>query len=124
MLKFIKDTFSSLTISFLIKNYFFGIIIYAIFMYPIFDKSINETIAYDSVIFFTINLILYPFATLIWEELRNMFLGNTMFITQIHVLFIVKIVIKFMVFLMSIIIGPLGILYLWYVRNKYIKSNV
>ena len=93
-------------------------------MYPIFDKSINETIAYDSVIFFTINLILYPFATLIWEELRNMFLGNTMFITQIHVLFIVKIVIKFMVFLMSIIIGPLGILYLWYVRNKYIKSNV
>lgn len=57
MINFIKDTFKTLNLTFLIRNYFFGILIYCLFMYlSLYDQSgqIKQPIHYGNIAYFTI----------------------------------------------------------------------
>ncbi len=75
------------------------------------DKQIAITVIY------TINLIFYPFATLIYDEIRDTLLGNTVLIADVKIMLLVKVLIKILILGFAVPIGIIGIIYIWY-RTK------
>ncbi|WP_147278811.1 hypothetical protein [Helicobacter canis] len=69
------------------------------------------------IIILTINLLFFPFATLIWGEMRDTLMGNTAVFLPLWTMFFIKIFIKCMIFAFAIPVGVLGILYIWF-RTK------
>ncbi|WP_281650669.1 hypothetical protein [Helicobacter bilis] len=107
-MQFIKHLFGSLTPSFLFRNYLFGAIFWSLCV------LMPPEIPIIIVIFSTINLILYPFATLVWDELRDTIMGSTMIIMPLWILLFIKLVIKVFIFVFAIPVGVLGIAYIWF----------
>ncbi|EFT6685865.1 hypothetical protein HVK06_000535 [Campylobacter coli] len=68
--------FSNVNLGWLIRHYIFGIIILSFFYFAL--------PTHDFYLFFTliINLIFFPFACFVWEELKNMLLGDNVFIVN------------------------------------------
>ena len=112
---FIKHIFTSLTPSFLIRNYFFGLCFLVPILYA-FLSAEREFMAKDifTMILFVVNFIFFPFATLIWDEIRDTLMGSTMIILPLYVMIIIKILIKGLIFCFAIPVGVLGILYIWF----------
>ena len=118
-MNFIKHIFSALTPSFLIRNYLFGGILMAIILFAQWNYRPEEGLVVFiwGCFLLSINLILFPFAILVYEEIRNMLLGDTVLIAHIAVMMLWKFFIKFAIFLFAIPIGIIGIIYIWY-RTK------
>lgn len=110
-MQFIKHIFSSLTPSFLIRNYIFGICLWAVCVFILPDVQIAL------IVILTINLLFFPFATLIWDEMRDTIMGNTAVFLPLWTMLFIKFFIKCMIFAFAIPVGVLGILYIWF-RTK------
>ncbi|WP_299328306.1 hypothetical protein [uncultured Helicobacter sp.] len=110
-MQFIKHIFSSLTPSFLIRNYIFGICFWAACVFLLPDIPI------PLIIILTINLLFFPFATLVWDEMCDMLMGGTAVFLPLWTMLIIKFFIKGMIFSFAIPVGVLGILYIWF-RTK------
>lgn len=74
-----------------------------------------------------LSAILFPFAKLVWDELRDVILGNSSIIHfgwwAIAVNFILKIMVNVVLWSFAIGIAPLGVLYLW-LRNRNTATHV
>ncbi|EAK7379305.1 hypothetical protein AADV34_000834 [Campylobacter coli] len=104
--------FSNVNLGWLIRHYIFGIIILSFFYFAL--------PTHDFYLFFTliINLIFFPFACFVWEELKNMLLSDNVFIVNAIFLLLSKIIIKLILFMLAIPIGIIGFLILWFIINK------
>ncbi|EFS2023938.1 hypothetical protein I6R12_000748 [Campylobacter coli] len=104
--------FSNVNLGWLIRHYIFGIIILSFFYFALPTHNFY--------LFFTliINLIFFPFACFVWEELKNMLLGDNVFIVNAIFLLLSKIIIKLILFMLAIPIGIIGFLILWFIINK------
>ncbi|CTQ31664.1 hypothetical protein [Jannaschia rubra] len=75
----------------------------------------------------TLTAILFPFAKLVWDELRDMLMGNTGFVHfgwwAIAVNYTLKIMVNVVLWFFAIGIAPLGVLYLW-LRNRSAAAPV
>ena len=61
--------------------------------------------------------ILFPFAKLVWDEIRDTIMGNTVLSYDgwaVLVSFVAKIIINVLIWFCAILIAPLGVLYLWF----------
>lgn len=116
-MKFIKHIFSALTPSFLIKNYFFGALLTAFFIWMVSNTKGGLDSQIAAVIVLVINLIFYPFSTLIYEEVRNMLLGNNVLVADVKVMLFAKFTIKVILLCFAVPIGAIGIIYIWF-RTK------
>ncbi|WP_216647017.1 hypothetical protein [Roseovarius sp. THAF27] len=67
--------------------------------------------------------VLFPFAKLSWDEVRNLILGETLIVFNAVFLYGAKIVINVLLWIFSPIIAPLGIIYLAF-RTRAPRSNV
>lgn len=121
-MQFIKDNFRTLKLSYLIRQYFFGLIILGAYQAftPLFFDEPTQYSFYLLVyyIFIGVNFLLYPFATLVWDEIKNLIMGNNVFFVNAIALLIAKLIIKLFIFGFSVPIGLIGILYLWIVRKN------
>lgn len=115
-MQFIKHLFASLTPSFLIRNYVFGACFWALCVLMPPDVPALFVVA------LTINLIFFPFATLVWDEIRDTMMGSTMIIMPLWILLFIKLVIKMFIFCFAIPVGILGIAYIWF-RTKGAKQE-
>ncbi len=74
-----------------------------------------------------LSAILFPFAKLVWDELRDMILGNSSIIHfgwwAIAINFMLKIMVNVVLWFFAIGIAPLGVLYLW-LRNRNTATHV
>lgn len=74
-----------------------------------------------------LSAILFPFAKLVWDELRDMILGNSSIIHfgwwAIAINFMLKIMVNVLLWFFAIGIAPLGVLYLW-LRNRNTATHV
>ena len=122
-MKFIKSLFGSLTNRFLVRAYLFSL---ALFIYSIWYFSSRPGLHGFQQWFFyfyaALSAILFPFAKLVWDEIRNLVLGNTSFVVfdgwAIVVTVVFKTIINIFLWFSSIAIAPLGILYLWLINRK------
>jgi len=114
MRKFITTIYGTLSLSYLIKQYVFGGIMYALMLYANGASPIHKTGVF---IFLTLSLVLYPFAMFVYDSVVNTLLGNWIvsvpaFLPLIWLL--IKIV---LIFMFAILIAPIGILYLCITRR-------
>lgn len=121
-MQFVKDTFRTLKVSYLIRQYFFGILIFGIYYFAIVQHLEGYNYMYITFIY-GLNFLFYPFATLVWDEIKNLVIGNNVFFANALLLLIIKLIIKLFIFGFAIPIGIIGILYLWIVRKNTQNSQ-
>jgi len=63
--------------------------------------------------YFVLCLILFPFAKLAWEELRNLVLGNNILFLNAIVMLMLKLMVSAALWMFTPFIAPLMMLYLW-----------
>ena len=64
-----------------------------------------------------LSAILFPFAKLVWDEIRDTIMGYTVLSYDgwaVLVSFVAKIIINVLIWFCAILIAPLGVLYLWF----------
>lgn len=64
-----------------------------------------------------VSTLLFPFSELLWDQGKSFVLGNTVLITSVIILFPLKFIINGLLWAFSIVIGPIGVVYLWY-KNR------
>jgi hypothetical protein len=67
--------------------------------------------------FCLVNTLLFPFAKLVWNNVRDFILGDTVLISSAMFLFMGKFFINGTLWSLAIFIAPIGIGYLWF-RNR------
>ncbi len=113
----LRRIFCSLKISFYLKNYFFGLIIYILLMGYYLEMLMRGEFKVAALVM-SVNLFLFPFATLMYEVIRETFLGEQVFIMSLKYLFFLKAIVKLIIFFFSIPLGCCGILYIIYKTRR------
>lgn len=103
---FVKKIFDGIDRQYLIRSYVFSLA-FTIFLFVIAD------LYFTMVFFLILNLILYPFSSVVWDDLI-VFLtgGNMMFILPIPFMIAWKFIKFFILYIFALIIGPIGIIYI------------
>lgn len=107
---FLKRTFGSLERSYLIRQYVFGAIPYVLLA---FQKP-----PFGVLVYMTACLILYPFAMFVYDSIMGMLMGDRLFITSIIFTVAWAIFKVILIFMLSVCIAPLGILYLFFTNRN------
>jgi len=127
-MNFIRVIFGAVEQRYLIRAY---IISAAFLAYVLWHFSSQVTLvgSQKAVMFgySVLSAILFPFAKLVWDELRDMILGNNSIIHfgwwAIAMNFTFKIIVNVLLWFFAVGIAPLGILYLWF-RNRGTINNI
>lgn len=120
-MNFVKNIFVAVSPRYLIRAYVISFAMLAIWLF-----ANNAAVQGSSKVFWysylLLSLILFPFAKLVWDEIRDTLVGNnsiTYFgLWAIGVNYILKLMVNFALWAFSIFIAPLGILYLWLQNRK------
>lgn len=93
--------------SYILKCYVIGGILYAL-LWSVPEAGFPVTL-------FTLNLLLFPFAMYACDSLLDLFFGNMAFISSILFAIICKVVKVLIVFALSILLAPIGLLIMYFV---------
>lgn len=64
--------------------------------------------------FMVLNAALFPFAKLVWNELRDFLMGANFVIANAFLVFGLKMLINMMLWVFAVFVAPLGVAYLWF----------
>jgi len=117
MRKFLTTIYSTLSLSYLIKQYVFGGIMYAFMLYANGANPLHKTGVF---IFLTLSLVLYPFAMFVYDSIVDTLLGNWI-VPVPMLLLLVWIPFKMMImFVFAFLVAPIGMAYLYFKgRHSY-----
>lgn len=118
-MNFMKKIFRSMDTRYLIRAY---VISAALFAYAIWAFSNQVGLqGYQKAIMYgyaALSAVLFPFAKLVWDEIRNTIMGNNTIAYfgwwAIGVNYMLKIMVNAILWFFGIVVAPLGILYLWF----------
>lgn len=109
MINFIKKVIFSVPLKHYIKYYVLGSIV----LYFLFSKSSEPSLSES--LFGIITLLLFPFTMLVWDSIIDIFMPKHIGLWVPFIILIPFMIFKYMVlFMLSILIAPVGILYLSY----------
>ena len=121
-MKFIKSIFSSLKPHYLIRQYLFGLPYFVFFVAFIMgSRNVYPLGKVLFTVYFTISLVLYPFAMFVYDSIISFLLGEMVIISNVFIVMIWNIIKIFWIFLFSIFIAPFGIIFL-YIRSRYFSE--
>ena len=110
MRKFPTTIYGTLSLSYLIKQYVFGGIMYALMLYANGASPIHKTGVF---IFLTLSLVLYPFAMFVYDSIVDTLIGNWI-VPVPAVLLLIWLPIKIvLIFMFAVLIAPIVMLYLY-----------
>lgn len=116
--RFIYNIFSGVNTSYLVKSYFFSIIItYLIFIGPIADIGSKGMAVYT-----IICGILFPFASIVWDDLTGVIMGDWAIIFPLPIMLFWKALKLIFLFLLTPLIAPIGLIYIYF-ANGFYKTN-
>lgn len=120
-------TLGSLTPQFTIRAYGVGIALFVFIAWIAFSSpgashGEQEAIPYAALFYAFVNTLLFPFSKLVWNELRNLALGDNFVLINAFVMLIAKIFINLFLWCLAIFIAPMGLLYLWY-RTRDVQAS-
>jgi len=120
MRKFLTTIYGTLSLSYLIKQYVFGGLMYALMLYANGASPLHKTGVF---IFLTLSLVLYPFAMFVYDSIINTLIDNWI-IPVPAVLLLIWLPIKIvLIFVFAVLIAPIGILYLYVTRRRHQQSE-
>ena len=108
-----KNIFRALNTSWLLRHYAYVIMPFIAFY--LFDIN---SFSGGQLVFLTICSAFYPFAMYVYESIVNFFVGENLFILPLKFVIIWKVVRFVIIWLFSIPIGLIGLIYLYYKVNK------
>lgn len=109
----LKSIFGTIDRRYLVRAYVIGLAFFALFFITLVNSKSGTNPTF-MIGFATVSLLLFPFAKLVWDELRNFIMGDTMIFQSISMHLIGKYLVNGVLFASAILIAPLGILYLWF----------
>jgi hypothetical protein len=124
-MSFLKTIFGAMNTRYVVRAYVIGLILALIMVSMIWSlppvenarvRPMSEQVSLG--VIFVINLLLFPFSKLSWDEMRGFALGDTMIVMPVFVLFGAKFLVNMVLLMASFLIAPLGILYLWFHSKK------
>lgn len=111
-MNFLKSIFGAMNRRYLVRAYVIGLAFFAFLMATILGSNSEQNPSF-MIGFLTASLLLFPFAKLVWDELRTFIMGDTIIFQSVPMHFIGKYIVNGLLFATAILIAPLGILYLW-----------
>lgn len=108
-MRMIKKLLGTLDPSYLIRHYLFGILVFGFMIY-----SRQHHLDLREIIYLTASLVLYPFSMFVYDNIVAFLLGDNILIQAVIVKVIWVTIRTLFIFLFSIFIAPIGILYLLY----------
>lgn len=119
---FIKSIFGFVSPQYLIRAYLISLVIAVIWFFAnqaALEQNSQKILWYGYIL---VSALLFPFAKLVWDEVRDLIIGNngiTYFgLWAIGVNFMFKAIVNILLWALAIFIAPLGILYLWWKQSK------
>lgn len=121
-MNFVKNIFGAVNTRYLVRAYIFSLamLVYAIWFFAAQSELqvLHKTVLFGYAL---LSAALFPFAKLVWDELRDIIMGNNGItyygLWAIGVSYVMKILINVLLWFFGIAIAPLGILYLWF-KNR------
>lgn len=121
-MNFLKTLFGSVNRRYLVRAY---VISAALLAYALWYFASQAGLqGHQKAIMFAyaiLSAVLFPFAKLVWDELRDMLLGNNTIVHfgwwAIGVNYMMKIFVNLLLWFFALGIAPLGILYLWFTNR-------
>lgn len=107
--------FKGLTTAYYFRQLFFGGLLGVFFIYLSFQ---SESIQYERVLFYVLCTLLYPYSRFAYETILDFLLGNNVFIHNIVVFLIWKIITIVLCWALSIFIAPIGLLFIYFYQKK------
>lgn len=114
-MNFLRKMYSGVDTRYLIKSYFFSIIILIL----LFSSADSHTSLF-AYIYVVICGLLFPFATIVWDDFIGTIMGNTILILPLPFMLMWKIFKILILFIFTPIIAPIGFIYI-YIGNGYHK---
>ena len=116
---FLKQVFSCMNTSFLIRNYFFGFIFLLIFFIPVFyggsgENEMRMGLKVFIMVYSVLCFLFYPFATVVWEELKRLIMGDTIIFLPLVFMMWAKLIIKIFIFCFAIPVGTIGMIIVYF----------
>ena len=114
-MNFIKRIFGAVQPRYLIRAYVLSAAFMALMVWmmatdgaqPLHDRATTLAV-------FGVGALLFPFSKLVWDEIKRVMMGETVFFMNAIILMFLKLVVNLFLWSFSIFIAPLGILYLWF----------
>ena len=114
-MNFIKRIFGSVQPRYLIRAYVLSAAFMAFMTWMMLSldgaKPMHDRAATLAV--FGVGALLFPFSKLVWDEIKRVMMGETVFFMNAIILMVLKVLVNFFLWSFSIFIAPLGIAYLW-----------
>ena len=110
----LKRIFRGIDKQYMVRAYILGAIFYAIMLTFAFAGHKPAAQSAVLVVFGGICTLLFPFAKLVWDQLKTMALGQTVLILPIIFLYPAKILVNALLWSLALFIAPFGMAYIWF----------
>ena len=119
MKDFFKYTFGGLEPSYLMRQYFFGILI-AVFYFTMITSS-GKSLNISVIAMISISTLLYPYSRFVYEHIINFITGNNTFYLNALIMLFFKTITMFICWAAAIFIAPIGLIYIYMTQTKVKK---
>lgn len=124
MVSFINKTFGGLSAKYYWRQFFFGVIVSVINLMIMQGKvstHVMQTVYFY--IYIAINILLYPYSRFVYESIVGFILGRNIFYMNSIVFLIAKCITIYICWALSIVIAPLGIIYLYIYHSRRLGNS-
>ncbi|WP_055735281.1 MULTISPECIES: hypothetical protein [Bacillaceae] len=116
---FAKKMINGMDRRYLIKSYIFGALIFSMFLYVLMLTGDFHFIVF---LFFLLNFFLFPFATVVWDDLIDLLLSGNQLLLPLLFVIPWKMFKMIILYMFAIVIAPIGLIYI-YISNGYYKKT-
>lgn len=116
MNSFLMKTFGGLSISYYLRQLFFGGLITVLFFWLQMRPAGHIGVAMS--IFLVLNAFIYPYARFVYESIVGFILGDNVFFVNVILLMVVKFTTMLLCYAFAMFIAPVGLAYLYYYHTK------
>lgn len=116
MQNIIRKTFGGLTTQYYLRQFFFGGLLAALFIYS--QLNANKSIEFGLLAFLVVNTLLYPYSRFVYESIVNFIMGENVFFINVIFMLIAKVFTMALCWGFAIFVAPIGLAYLYYYHSK------
>ncbi len=116
MREFFKCTFGGLETPYLIRQYFFSLLIGALIVFMVTDQG--RTLHGGTIILFSVCAILYPYSRFVYESIIRFVMGNNVLYVNAILMMAFKALTMLLCWFFAVFIAPFGLIYLYFHQSK------
>lgn len=120
-MSFFRRIFGGVQPSFLVRSYLIGLIFFVVAISMPLGAEPKNSAHIVLIMYAALSTVLFPFAKLSWDELRDLVFGNNVIFMNAVSLLMLKWTVNILLWASAIFIAPVGILYLWF-RTRQPKN--